>query len=207
MVFIMSKIKIALIGVGNCASAIVQGFYYYRNVEEEDEAIGLRHPFLGGYLPRDIEFVSAFDIDSRKVGIDLSKAIFSTPNNAIKFAEPPQMNVPVLKGPVLDGVGKYLKQVIKIDESKEVDVAKNLRERNAKIVINLLPSGAQEASRWYAEESIKAGCAFVNATPISIASDNLWIKRFEKAGLPLVGDDLVDQVGATILHKTLLKSL
>jgi myo-inositol-1-phosphate synthase len=202
----MSKIKVALIGIGNCASAVVQGLSYYREAEEEKE-IGLRHLFLGGYHPRDIEFVSAFDIDARKVKRDLSEAIFFPPNNTPKFAAPPQLNVPVMRGPILDGVGKYLKKVVEIDEGKEVNVAKKLRESNAEIVINLLPSGAVEASRWYAREAIKVGCAFVNVTPVAIASDVAWCKLFEEAGLLVVGDDLVDQVGATIIHKTLLKTL
>ena len=203
----MPKIKIALIGVGNCASAIVQGLHYYKDVEEEGEAIGLNKLFLGGYHPRDIEFVCAFDIDSRKVGKDLSEAVFSAPNNTLKIVDPPKLDVVVQKGPVLDGVGEYLKKVFKIDEGGEVDVTKNLRESGAEIAINLLPSGASNASQWYAEAAIKAGCAFVNATPASIASNASWDKRFIEARLPVVGDDLVDQVGATILHKTLLKML
>lgn len=203
----MSKIKVALIGVGNCASALVQGAHYYKNARKEEEGVGLRHLSLGGYHIRDIEFVSAFDIEARKVGKDLAKAIFSPPNNTLTLADVPKLNVPVLKGLVLDGVGEYLKTVIKIDESREVDVAQKLKESNAELAINLLPSGAVKASQWYAEEALKAGCAFINATPTFIASDAAWCKRFEKARLPIVGDDLEDQVGATILHKTLLKLL
>ena len=202
----MPKIKVALIGIGNCASAVVQGLSYYKDAKEEKET-GLRHLFLGGYHPRDIELVSAFDIDARKVKRDLAEAIFPSPNNTPKFAAPPKLNVPVMKGPVLDGVGEYLKKVVQIDESKEVNVAKKLRESNAEIVINLLPSGALEASQWYAREAIKVGCAFINVTPVAIASDSAWCKLFEEAGLVVVGDDLVDQIGATILHKTLLKTL
>jgi len=203
----MSKIKVALIGVGNCASALVQGVYHYRSLEKEAEAVGLRHLFLGGYHPRDVEFVSAFDIEARKVGKDLSEVIFSPPNNTLKFAEVPSLDIPVWKGPVLDGVGKFLKNIVKIDASPDVDVAQKLRENDAEIVVNLLPSGATKASGWYAEEALKAGCTFVNATPTFIASDAAWVKRFEKAGLPIVGDDLTDQVGATVLHKVLLKML
>jgi myo-inositol-1-phosphate synthase len=203
----MSKIKVALIGVGNCASALIQGAHHYGNMKKEEEAMGLRRLLLGGYHPRDIEFVSAFDIDARKVGKDLSEAIFSPPNKTLKFADAPKLNVPVLKGPVLDGVGEFLKNVIKIDGSREVDVAKKLRESDAEIAINLLPSGAEKASKNYAEEAVKAGCAFVNATPVFIASDATWSKRFERAKLPVVGDDLIDQVGATTIHKTLLKML
>ena len=203
----MSKIKVALIGVGNCASALVQGVCHYRNIEKEEDAVGLRHLFLGGYHPRDVEFVSAFDVEARKVGKDLSETVFSPPNNTLKFADIPSLDVPVLKGPVLDGVGEFLKNVVKIDTSPDVDVAQKLSESGAKIAVNLLPSGATKASRWYTEEALKAGCAFVNAAPAFIASDAAWTKRFEKAGLPIVGDDLVDQVGATILHKVLLKTL
>lgn len=203
----MSKIKVALIGVGNCAAALVQGVYYYKGIKTEGEAAGLGRLFLGGYHPRDIEFVSAFDVDAGKVGKDLSEAVFSPPNNTTKFADVPRLNIPVLKGPRLDGVGEFLKNIIKVDKTREVDVAKSLRNSDAEIAINLLPSGAVKASQWYAQEAIKAGCAFVNTAPTFIASDAVWSKRFEEAELPIVGDDLVDQVGATILHKTLLKML
>jgi len=203
----VSKIKVALIGVGNCAAALVQGVYHYRGIKTGGEAVGLGRLSLGGYHPRDIEFVSAFDVDARKVGKDLSEAVFSPPNNTTKFADVPRLNTPVLKGPTLDGVGEFLKNIVKVDEAREVDVAKSLRDSDAEIAINLLPSGAVKASQWYAQEAIKAGCAFVNTAPTFIASDAVWNKRFEEAGLPVVGDDLVDQVGATILHKTLLKTL
>lgn len=203
----MSKIKVALVGVGNCASALVQGVHHYKDIEKEEEAVGLRYLFLDNYHPRDIQFVCAFDVEVRKVGKDLSEAVFSPPNNTVKLADIPQLGVPVLKCPVLDGVGEYLKSMIKIDNSPSVDVARKLRESGADIVINLLPSGATSASRWYAEEALKAGCAFVNTTPALIANDAAWVKRFEDARLPVVGDDLMDQVGATILHKTLLRML
>jgi myo-inositol-1-phosphate synthase len=203
----MSKIKVALIGVGNCASALIQGFHHYKNVEKEEEAVGLNYLYLDGYHPRDIEFVSAFDIETRKVGKDLSEAIFSPPNTTPKFADVPKLDVPVLKGPVLDGFGNHMKDIVKISASPEVDVAKKLRESDAEIVVNFLPSGAVKASQRYAEEALRAKCAFVNAVPVFIASDAAWSRRFEKAGLPIVGDDLVDQVGATILHKVLLKML
>jgi len=203
----MSRIRVALVGVGNCASALIQGVHHYRDAEEEEEALGLRCLLLGGYHPRDVEFVSAFDIDARKVGGDLSEAISSPPNNTLRFADVPRLDVPVLKGPVLDGVGEALKTVIRLDGSREADVAKELKESGAEMVVNLLPSGAVEAPRRYAEEAIRAGCAFVNATPAFIASDPSWGRRFEGAGLPVAGDDLVDQVGATILHKVLLKTL
>ncbi len=204
---LMSKIKVALVGVGNCASAIVQGVHYYMNIEKEEKAVGLKNLFLRGYHPRDIEFVSAFDIETRKVGKDLSEAIFSPPNNTLRLVDVPKSHVPVLKGPVLDGVGDSVKDIIKISDAPEVDVAQKLEESNAEIVINLLPSGAIKASRRYAKEALEAGCGFINATPVFIASDAAWGKRFDEVGLPLVGDDLVDQVGATALHKTLLRLL
>lgn len=203
----MSKIKIAVAGVGNCASALIQGLQYYANSEREEEAIGLRNLFLGGFHPKDIEIVAAFDIDKRKVGKDLSEAIFSEPNNAPKIIDVELSNVIVHKGPVLDGVGEYTKRVVKISDVPEASVAKTLKESDAEMLLSLLPSGAVKASQQYAEQALVAGCAFVNATPNFIASDATWIGRFEMADLPLAGDDLIDQVGATTLHKTLLKLL
>jgi len=203
----MTKIRVALAGVGNCASALVQGVNYYAKAEKETQALGLRHLFLGGYHPKDIEFVCAFDIEARKVGKDLSEAVFSSPNNTLKFADVSKLGVPVLKGPVLDGVGDLLKNVVKVSEKPEVDVAEELKESKAEIVVNLLPSGALKAAEWYAEQALEAGCAFVNASPVFVASDTKWAERFEKAGLPLAGDDLADQVGSTAVHKTLLKLL
>jgi len=203
----MTKIKIALAGVGNCASGFVQGLHYYKDSDNAEDVVGLRRLVLGGYHPRDIEVVSAFDIDARKVGRDLSKAIFAEPNNTLKFAQVPELGVSVQKGQVLDGVGKYLKDVVKVDSSPDIDVAQVLKESDAEIVVNLLPSGAVRASRWYAEQTLRAGCAFVNVTPVGIASDVAWAGRFEDAGLPVAGDDLIDQVGATTLHKTLMRLL
>lgn len=203
----MSKIRVALAGVGNCASALVQGVNYYIAAEKEEQALGLKRLFLGGYHPRDIEFVCAFDIEARKVGKDLSKAIFSKPNNTLKFADVPDFDIPVLKGPVLDGIGPLLKKIIKESPEPEADTARELKRSKAEVLVNLLPSGAIKATEWYAEEALKAGCAFVNATPIFIASSLEWAGRFENANLPLVGDDLADQVGSTAVHKTLLKLL
>ncbi len=202
----LPKIKVGLVGVGNCASALVQGAQYYRN-KSAQEFIGLKYTRLAGFSVKDIEFVCAFDVIAGKVGKDLSEALFVPPNNTTKFVEVPRLNVKVLKGPILDGVSEYTKGLVKIDDSSESDVAKNLEDSEADILINLLPGGAPEASQRYAEESIKAGCAFVNATPTLIASDAVWSKRFEKADLPVVGDDLMDQVGATFLHKVLLETL
>ncbi len=203
----LQKIKVALVGVGNCASAFVQGLRYYSSFEGEEDCIGLRNLFLGGFHPRDIQIVAAFDIDNRKVGRDLAEAIFAPPNNTLKLADVPQTNVTVHKGPLLDGVGEYTKNIIQVSSLPEVNVAAVLKESGTEIVLNLLPSGAVKASQWYAEQALSAGCAFVNATPAFIASDAAWAKRFEEAELPLVGDDLIDQVGATTLHKTLLKLL
>jgi len=203
----MSKIRVALAGVGNCASALIQGANFYAKAEREEQALGLRHLTLGGFHPRDVEFVCAFDVEARKAGKDLSKAVFAQPNNTLKFADVPELGVRVLKGPTLDGVGALAKKVIKESALPEVDVAKELKRSKAEILINLLPSGAVKATEWYAEQALEAGCAFVNASPVFIASNTEWAKRFEKAGLPVVGDDLADQVGSTAVHKTLLKLL
>ena len=203
----MPKTKIALIGVGNCASALIQGLQYYGKFEKKEEFVGLRNPTLGGLTPKDIQVVAAFDIDDRKVGKDLSEAIFAKPNNAPKVADVPKTGIVVQKGPLLDGVGKSAETVVQVSKLVDCDVAKILKQSGAEIVINLIPSGAAKASNWYAEQALNAGCGFVNATPNSIASDQSWAKRFAAAGLPLVGDDLVDQVGSTALHKTLLQLL
>ncbi|MEM2105052.1 MAG: inositol-3-phosphate synthase [Candidatus Bathyarchaeia archaeon] len=203
----MAKIKVALAGVGNCASALIQGLRYYDNCEREEESIGLRHLFLGGFHPRDIQVVAAFDIDSRKVGKDLAQAIFAQPNNAPKIVEVPPTGIVVQKGSVLDGVGEYTKKVIQISSQPEANVKRTLEESGAEVLLNLLPSGALKASQWYAEQALSAGCAFVNATPAFIASDEKWARKFESTKLPVVGDDLIDQVGATTLHKTLLRLL
>jgi len=203
----MSRIHVALVGVGNCASALIQGVQYYGEAEKEDEALGLKHLFLAGYHPRDVEFVSAFDIEARKVGKDLSEAVFAKPNNTLKIADVPKLNVKVMKGPVLDGVGNLVKNVLKVSEQPCADVAEALKDSGSEIVVNLLPSGAEKATEWYAEQALNAGCAFINASPVFIASNNRWASRYEKAKLPVAGDDLSDQVGSTAVHKTLLKLL
>jgi myo-inositol-1-phosphate synthase len=203
----LPKIKVALIGVGNCASAFIQGLRYYSNCEKDEKCIGLRHLFLGGFHPRDIQIVAAFDIDERKVGKDLAEAIFAEPNNAPKLTKVPSTGVMVHKGPVMDSVGEYTRKIVQISSIPEANVAKTLKETGAEIVLNLLPSGAVKASQWYAEQVLAAGCAFVNVTPSFIASDAAWSRHFEEARLPLAGDDLIDQVGATTLHKTLLRLL
>lgn len=198
-------IKVAIAGVGNCSSALVQGTYYYRNASEEGDVPGLLHVNMGGYHPRDLEFVAAFDVDATKVGRDLSEAIFAHPNNTIKFSDVPKLGVEVQKGPVMDGLGKYLKGYVKESEAEPVDVAEELKASGAEVVVNYLPVGSEQAVRWYAEQAIKAKCAFVNCMPVFIASDPAWQKRFAEKGLPVAGDDVMSQIGATVLHKTLAK--
>ncbi|MCL2867975.1 MAG: inositol-3-phosphate synthase [Candidatus Bathyarchaeota archaeon] len=203
----VSKIKVALIGVGNCASAFLQGLNYYSKASKPEEFVGLRNSTLAGYTPCDITVVAAFDVDERKVGLDLSDAIFAEPNNAPKVSQVPKTGVIVSKGPLLDGVGESTKDIIKVSSQVDVDVAQTLKNSGAEMVINLLPSGAIKATEYYAKQVILAGCAFINATPNFIASEPLWANQFKEANLPLIGDDLVDQVGSTALHKTLLKLL
>lgn len=203
----MPKVKVALIGVGNCASAFLQGVQYYGKAVKPEEFVGLRNPTLAGYTPGDIEVVAAFDVDERKVGLDLSEAIYAKPNNTPKVTQVPKTGVTVNKGPLLDGVGVSTKNIIHASGKPDVDVAKILKESGAEMVLNLLPSGAIKATEYYAKQALTAGCAFVNATPNFIASNPTWAKQFEEAGLPLVGDDLVDQIGSTSLHRTLLKLL
>jgi myo-inositol-1-phosphate synthase len=203
----MPQVKVALIGVGNCASAFIQGIQYYAKLATPEDCVGLRNPVLAGLSPKDIAVVAAFDVDERKVGRDFSEAIFAKPNNAPKVANVPAMGVKVSKGPLLDGVGKSTKAMLQVSNASDANVAKVLDDAEAEVVVNLLPSGAAKASEWYAEQALAAGCAFVNATPNFIASDVSWAKRFADAKLPLLGDDLVDQVGSTALHKTLLKLL
>jgi myo-inositol-1-phosphate synthase len=203
----MPTVKVALIGVGNCASSFVQGIQYYAKLSKPQDAIGLRNPTLAGLTPKEIQVVAAFDVDEHKVGQDIAEAIFAKPNNAPKVCDVPPTGVKVNKGPLLDGVGESTKALIQVSKAADADVAKVLKAAGAEVVINLLPSGATKASQYYAEQALSAGCAFVNATPSFIASDAAWSEKFAAAGLPLVGDDLVDQVGSTALHKTLLKLL
>jgi myo-inositol-1-phosphate synthase len=198
------KTKIALIGVGNCASALLQGLQYYT---KNTNQTGLRNPTIGGLTLNDIVVVAAFDVDGRKVGKDLSEAIFAQPNNAPKVAEVPKTGVIVQKGPLMDGEGKSTENIVQISKVQDANIAQVLQQSGAEIVINLLPSGAVQATDFYAEQALQAKCAFINATPNFIASNVDWAKRFSDAGLLLVGDDLVDQVGSTALHRTLLKLL
>jgi len=198
----LSKIRVAIAGVGNCASALVQGLYYYARKGPDE---GLTYWDVGGYTPKDIEFVAAFDVNSRKVGKDLSQAIYQAPNNTLKIVEVPAVGVKVKRGPLLDGIGKYLKGVVQVSNQPEVDVATELKESGAEILINYLPVGSTAASHSYAEAALDAGVAFVNAIPVFIASDKQWADRFSRAALPIAGDDVMSQVGATVLHKTLVK--
>ena len=202
----LGSIKVAVVGVGNCCSALVQGVHFYGELKPEKE-IGLLNVDLGGWKAGDIKFVAAFDVDARKVGKDLSKAIFSDPNNTLKFSKVPELGVQVQKGELLDGVGESVKDMVLLDRTAVSSVRKVLKESGAKILVNFLPTGAMKASEWYAEQAIEAGCGYVNATPSGIASTKPWQRRFEEAKLPLAGDDLMDQIGSTVLHKTILKML
>jgi len=199
----MAKIKVAIIGVGNCASSLVQGVEYYKNAKDEDFIPGLMHVNLGGHHISDIEFTAAFDIDENKVGKDLSEAIYVKPNNATVFAEVPSSGVKVHRGMLHDGLGKYLSQVIKKAPGKTDDVVGILKETKTDVVINYLPVGSEEATKWYVEQVLNAGCAFINCVPVFIAREEYWQNRFMEKGLPIIGDDIKSQVGATILHRVL----
>lgn len=198
----MARIKVAIAGVGNCASAIVQGVHYYSKRGQDE---GLTYWKVGGYTPRDIEFVAAFDVSAKKVGKDLSQAIFQPPNNTTKICDVPKLGVEVMKGPLLDGIGKYLKDVVPVSGQKDADVAAELKRSGADVLINYLPVGSTAASHQYAEAALGAEVAFVNAIPVFIASDEKWASRFAEAKVPVAGDDVMSQVGATVLHKTLVR--
>jgi myo-inositol-1-phosphate synthase len=200
-----NKIRLAIAGVGNCASSLVQGFEYYRNAEQGDEVPGLMHVELGGYHIRDIEVVAAFDVDADKVGVDVGKAIFASQNNTIRFANPGDIGVEVQRAPTLDGFGKYYKETCVESPFEPVDVTQALRDSKADVLVSYLPVGSEEAQKFYAQACIDAGVAFVNAIPVFIASDPVWAKKFEDAGVPIVGDDIKSQVGATITHRLLAR--
>jgi myo-inositol-1-phosphate synthase len=197
------KLRVAIVGVGNCASSFVQGLAFYRNAQGGDDIPGLMHVTLGGYHVSDIEIVAAFDISAHKVGKDLAEAIFAPPNNTLRFADLLSTGVTVQRGPTFDGLGRYLKDVIPESDRPTVDVAKILRRSEAEIVVCYLPVGSQRAAEWYAEQALEAGCALVNCIPVFIASDEGWRRRFEERGLPIIGDDIKSQVGATIVHRVL----
>ena len=201
----MGSVRVAIIGVGNCASALVQGVEYYRQAPEDGFVSGLMRPRLGDYHVGDIEFSAAFDIDARKVDLDLSEAIATAPNNTVRFAQVPRLGVPVQRGMTHDGLGHYLSQVITKAPGATADIANILRETRTDVVVNFLPVGSEMATKWYVEQVLDAGCGFVNCIPVFIARESYWRRRFEERGLPVVGDDVKSQVGATIVHRILTK--
>ncbi|GER88568.1 myo-inositol-1-phosphate synthase [Dictyobacter vulcani] len=199
------KVRVAIIGVGNCASSLVQGVQYYQNAKEEDFVPGLMHVNLGGYHIRDIEFTAAFDIDKNKVGKDLAEAIYAEPNNTYRFADVAPMGVKVYRGMTHDGLGKYLSQIITKAPGQTDDIVKILKDTKTDVVINYLPVGSETATKWYVEQILKAGVGLVNCVPVFIAREKYWQQRFEEAGLPMIGDDIKSQVGATIVHRMLTR--
>jgi myo-inositol-1-phosphate synthase len=201
----MSKVRLAIVGVGNCASSLVQGLEYYRDADPEERVPGLMHVELGGYHIRDIEVVAAFDVDAKKVGRDVSEAIYTEPNNTIRFADVPPLGVTVQRGHTLDGLGTYYREVITESDQPEVDVAQALREARADVLVCYLPVGSEQAAKYYAQSAIDAKVAMVNCLPVFIASDQEWARKFVDAGVPIVGDDIKSQVGATIVHRILTK--
>jgi myo-inositol-1-phosphate synthase len=199
------KVRVAIIGVGNCASSFVQGVRYYRNAKETDFVPGLMHVNLGGYHIRDVEFSAAFDIDRNKVGKDLSEAIYTWPNNTYKFCDVPRSGIPVHRGMTHDGLGKYLSQIIKKAPGETADIVNILKETRTDVVVSYLPVGSEEATKWYVEQVLDAGCGFINCIPVFIARERYWHKRFKEKGLPVIGDDIKSQVGATITHRVLTR--
>jgi myo-inositol-1-phosphate synthase len=199
------KVRVAIVGAGNCAWSLVQGVHYYKDAKAEDEVPGLMHVDLGGLHVRDIEFVAAFDVDANKVGRDLSEALTSAPNNTVKFCEIPHLGVTVQRGPTLDGLGTYYRQVVTESDLPPVDVAAALRAANADVLVSYLPVGSEQAARFYAQAAIDAGVGFVNCMPVFIASTPEWAAKFRAAGVPIVGDDIKSQVGSTIVHRSLAK--
>lgn len=197
------KIRVGLIGVGNCASSLVQGIEFYRNASEQDLVPGLMHVDLGGYHVGDIEFSAAFDIGINKVGRDLSEAIFAEPNNTIRFAEVPKLGVKVHRGMTHDGIGKYVKRIVKKSPGSTDDIIGILKKTRTDVVVSYLPVGSEMATKWYVEQILDAGCAFINCVPVFIASQRYWQRRFEERKLPIIGDDIKSQVGATIAHRVL----
>ena len=207
----MGKINVAVIGVGNCASSLVQGLYKYAEIESHADVPGIMHPVLGGYSVGDINLVAAFDVDSQKVGTDVSEAIFAPANNAVRFHEVPATGVIVDRGMTHDGIGKYLEDIVEVERDRTkasgqtADIIGILRDREVDVVINYLPVGSEQATKWYVEQILAAGCAFVNCIPVFIAREAYWQKRFADKGLPVVGDDIKSQVGATIVHRVLAR--
>jgi myo-inositol-1-phosphate synthase len=201
----MSKVRLAIVGVGNCASSLVQGLEYYKDADTDDAVPGLMHVDLGGYHIRDVEVAAAFDVDAKKVGKDVAEAILSEPNNTIRFADVPHLGISVQRGPTLDGLGRYYRETIDESDAPPVDVAQALRDVEADVLVSYLPVGSEEAARHYAQAAIDAGVAFVNCLPVFIASDKTWAAKFVAAGVPIIGDDIKSQVGATIVHRVLTK--
>jgi len=199
------KVRVAIIGVGNCASSFVQGVHYYRNAKDDEFVPGLMHVNLGGYHISDIEFSAAIDIDKNKVGKDVADAIYTKPNNTYEFCKVPPTGVTVQRGMTHDGLGKYLSEIIEKAPGDTVDIVKLLQETKTDVVVSYLPVGSEEATKWYVEQILDAGCGFVNCIPVFIAREKYWSQRFEKRGLPVIGDDIKSQVGATIAHRVLTR--
>jgi myo-inositol-1-phosphate synthase len=200
-----NEVRLAIVGVGNCASSLVQGLEYYKDADPSQRIPGLMHVKLGPYHVGDVRVVAAFDVDGKKVGKDVSEAIFTEPNNTKKFADVPPMDVEVMRGPTLDGLGKYYREMITESPEPPVDVAAELRRVRADVVVSYLPVGSEVAARHYAQAALEAGCGFVNCMPVFISSNHEWARRFAEAGLPIVGDDIKSQLGATIVHRVLAK--
>jgi myo-inositol-1-phosphate synthase len=201
----MSSVRVAIVGVGNCASSLLQGVEYYRDADPTDRVPGLMHVTFGDYHVSDVEFVAAFDVDAKKVGRDLAEAIVASENNTIKICDVPPTGVSVQRGPTLDGLGKYYRESVEESDEAPVNVVQVLRDARVDVVVSYLPVGSEEADKFYAQAAIDAGCGFVNALPVFIATDPVWAAKFTEAGLPIVGDDIKSQVGATIVHRTLAK--
>jgi myo-inositol-1-phosphate synthase len=201
----MGKVRVAIIGVGNCASSLVQGVEFYKNTADDEVVPGLMHVRLGGYHVSDVEFSAAFDIDANKVGKDLSEAIFTPPNNTYKFSDVPNLGIRVSRGMTHDGLGRYLSQIIKKAPGSTDDIVGILKDTRTDVVVSYLPVGSEMATKWYVEQILDAGCAFVNCIPVFIAREDYWQRRFAERGLPIIGDDIKSQVGATIVHRVLTR--
>ncbi|MCW2765404.1 MAG: inositol-3-phosphate synthase, partial [Nocardioides sp.] len=201
----MGSVRVAIVGVGNCATSLIQGVEYYRDADPDGSVPGLMHVMFGDYHVRDVEFVAAFDVDAKKVGFDLSEATQASENNTIKIADVPPLGVTVQRGPTNDGLGKYYRETIEESDEEPVDVVQVLKDSKADVMVSYLPVGSEVADKFYAQCAIDAGVAFVNALPVFIASDPVWAKKFEDAGVPIVGDDIKSQVGATITHRVMAK--
>jgi myo-inositol-1-phosphate synthase len=197
------KVRVAIIGVGNCASSLVQGVNYYKDAKDDEQVPGIMHVNLGGYHIRDIEFTAAFDVVQTKVGKDLGEAIYAHPNNTYQFSKVPKLKVKVARGMTHDGLGKYIKEMVKKAPGPTADIVGILKKTKTDVVVNYLPVGSEMATKWYVEQVLDAGCAFVNGIPVFIASQDYWIGRFKERGLPIIGDDIKSQYGATILHRVL----